>query len=166
MNILQNTIFKIIVKISNTPGAFDYGDSVLYGLKNYIARHSLANDEYFVSEQAFSLFGHHNLSVPLRRSKIGGLKQYFTFEHPIPASVVMKAIKSSGRTSEEIDTFLKVADCVTLVTKEEDRKVATEYKSSMPEGWNHQVDSQFVRYELCGIPIRKEKIAVFGTLIR
>lgn len=71
MDDLQKTIFEIIVKISNTPGAFDHGDSVLYGLKNYIARHSLANDEYFVSEQAFSLFDQHNLSVPLRRNKIG-----------------------------------------------------------------------------------------------
>lgn len=29
MNALQKTIFEIIVKISNTPGAFDYGDSIL-----------------------------------------------------------------------------------------------------------------------------------------
>lgn len=166
MNVLQTIIFNIIVKISNTPGAFDYGDSVLYGLKNYIARHSLANDKYFVSEQAFSLFETHNLSLPLARIRIGGLKQYFTFEHPIPASVVMRAIKSSGKTADEISSFLKTADCVTLITKEEDKKIATEYKSSMPEGWNHHVDSQFVRYELCGIPIRKEKIPVIGALVR
>ena len=166
MNPLQKTIFEIIVSISNTPGAFDHGDSVLYGLKNYIARHSLANDEYFVSEQAFSLFGQHKLTVPLRRSKIGDLKKIFTFEHTIPASVTMWRIASSNKTPEEIAAILKIADCVTLITKEEDQQISSKHKSSMPEGWNHQVDSQFVRYELCGIPIRKEKIPVVGALVR
>lgn len=78
----------------------------------------------------------------------------------------MKAIKASGKTADEISAFLNVADCVTLITKEEDKKIAADYKSSMPEGWNHKVDSQFVRYELCGIPIREEKIRMTGALVR
>lgn len=162
---MQETIFQIIVRIANSPGTFDYGDSVLYGLKNYIARHSLANDTYYVSEKAFSLFDQHKLRLPLMRAKIGNLKTHFTFEHPIPASVVMKHIQSSKRTPREIAAILNVADCVTLITKDEDRQISLRHNSSMPAEWNPGA-SQFARYELCGISLREEKIPVIGRLVR
>jgi len=44
---IQETIFEIIVA-ANIRGDFDHGDSVLYGFKNYITRHSLASDTYYI----------------------------------------------------------------------------------------------------------------------
>lgn len=166
MNDLQRVIFEIIFQIANTPGAFDHGDSVLYGLKNYIARHSLANDTYFVSEKAFAQFPNYSLSLPLRRSKIGNLKKHFTFEHPVPASMVAAQIRDSGRSLEEIDRILNFADCVTLVTKEEDRLIGESFISTMPDGWQYHHGSCFARYEHCAVNLRAEKIPVFGRLVR
>lgn len=166
MNALQNTILEIIFKIANVPGAFDYGDDVLYGLKNYIARHSLANNEYYVSENALASFPQHELLTPLRRNKIGKLKAFFTFEHPVPASLVARQIKNSGRTIEEISKILSVADCVTLVTKEDDRKMSLTHHSKMPEGWVYFTHSSFARYDICEVKICDQKILVFGSLVR
>jgi len=165
MGTMQNTILDIIVAIANTRGTFDHGDSVLYGLKNYIARHSLASDTYYVSEAAYSQFAEHRLTLPLSRSKIGGLKSHFTFEHPVPASVVMKHIRDSDRSREAIASILEIADCVTLITKDEDKTISSLHRSSMPVDWAVG-GSQFARYELCGIPIRTEKIPMVGRLVR
>lgn len=162
---IQETIFEIIVAIANIRGVFDHGDSVLYGLKNYIARHSLANDTYYVSEAAYSQFPEYRLTLPLSRSKIGGLKSYFTFEHPVPASVVMKHIRDSDRSRETIASILEIADCVTLITKDEDKSTSLLHRSSMPVDWAVG-GSQFARYEVCGIPIRTEKIPMVGRLVR
>lgn len=166
MNALQNVIEEIIYRIANTHGAFDHGDSVLYGFKNYIARHSLANDSYFVSENAFADLQSLSIRLPLRRSKIGRLKTQFTFEHPIPVSLVAKQIKESNRSRGEVKRILGYADCVTLVTKAEDRAVGTEFRSSMPDGWSYHLSSCFARYDACGIEIRPEKILVVGSLVR
>ena len=166
MSTLQKVILNIIHCISNTPGAFDHGDSVIYGLRNYVARHSLASDQYYVSEAALAMFEAHKLSVPLRRGKLRKLKAYFTYEHPVPASLVVEQIRLSKRTTEEILSFLTFADCVTLVTKEEDRMLSTAHKSKMPGEWVFGVGSQFARYEHYGIKIHPVKIAVTGRLVR
>lgn len=163
MNELQQTILQIIYKIANTNGFMDYGDDVLYGFKNYIARHSLANDTYFVSESAFAAFPQFKLTLPLHRGKIGKLKSTFTFEHPVPASVTATSIKNSNRTLETISEILSYADCVTLVTKEEDRAM---HRYLMPTDWLFLMSSTFARYELAGIRIRKDKIPMMGRLVR
>lgn len=166
MSELQEVIAEIIFQIASADGAFDHGDSVLYGFKNYIARHSLASDTYFVSDKAFAEFATHGLSLPLRRNKIGNLKAHFTFEHPVPASMVAKQIRNSDRTREEIARILQFADCVTLVTKDEDRLIGESFRSSMPTGWEFHAGSCFARYEHCRVAIRSEKIPVVGSLVR
>lgn len=157
MSSMQDVIEEIICKIASTEGAFDHGDSVLYGLKNYIARHSLANDKYFVSEKAFAEFDRHRLGLPLRRNRIGNLKAYFTFEHPVPASLVAKQIRDSNRSRAEVARILAFADCVTLVTKDEDRLIGQSFRSSMPDGWVYHTGACFARYDQCEVKIRTEK---------
>lgn len=163
MNRLQETILQIIHKIANTEGFADYGDDVLYGFKNYIARHSLASDTYFVSENAFASFPQFSLTLPLARGKISKLKADFTFEHPVPASVTATAIKNSDRSLGAVTAILSFADCVTLVTKEEDRAMHTHL---MPTDWLFLKGSSFARYELAAIRIRTEKIPMKGRLVR
>jgi len=163
MNKLQQTILKIIYKIANTEGFTDFGDDVLYGFKNYIARHSLANETYYVSEDAFAAFPQFKLTLPLHRAKIGKLKSVFTFEHPVPASVTATSIKSSDRTLETISNILSYADCVTLVTKDEDRAM---HRFLMPSDWVFLKSSTFARYEVNEIKIRSEKIPMIGRLVR
>jgi hypothetical protein len=164
MNDLQKVIFNVIVNIANTPDVFKYKNSTLFGLRNYISRYSLGNDKYFVSEKAYSLFDEHKLKLPLLRSKLRKLKKHFTYEHPVPSSVVLKHIKNSNKTADEIKAILQVADCVTLVTKEEDKLVSKDHKSRMPKGWICFEGSNFARYEHCVVKIREEKIPVYGTL--
>ena len=166
MNKLQNIILEIIYKISNTEGVFDFGDDTLYGLKNYIARHSLANDEYYVSERAFSLFREYGFTVPFQRAKLSKLKPYFTYEHPVPVSITAAFIRNSSRTLEEISTILEFADCVTLVTKEEDKHLLELHRHVMPTEWIYLKSSNFARYESAGIKMRKEKIRMKGRLVR
>lgn len=163
MNKLQEIILQIIYKIANTDGFSDHGDDVLYGFKNYIARHSLANDRYFVSEKAFAAFPQFSLAVPLSRAKIGNSKANFTFEHPVPASVTATAIKNSDRSLSSVSAILSFADCVTLVTKEEDRAM---HRCLMPTDWMFLESSIFARYELAGIEIKPEKIKMIGRLVR
>jgi hypothetical protein len=165
MSDLQETILNIIINIANTPKAFDFGNSATFPLRNYISRYSLANDEYYVTEKAFQLFEKHNLTSPMKRSKLKKMKKYFTYEHPVPSSVILKLIKSSNKTPKEIKAILKIADCVTLVTKEEDKQISKLHKSKMPKDWHHLTCSQFARYELCNVKIRKEKISVNGALL-
>lgn len=166
MNQLQTVIFEIIVKIANTPGAFEHGDSVLYGLKNYIARHSLASDHYYVSEGAWAFFKELDLQVPLRRSRVNRLKEVLTFEHPVPSSVVMHAIKSSNRTASKIGLLLDVADCVTLISKDEDRLISKKYKSKMPDGWEFDTGNPFARYDFFNVVRRADRIPMIGSLVR
>ena len=164
MNELQTVIFNIIVNISNTPGAFDHGNSIFNPIRLFISRYSLANDEYYVTENAFALFGEYNLTIPLLRSRLKELKDFFTYEHPVTSSFVLHHIINSNRTREEIRAILNIADCVTIVTKQEDRLISEKHKSKMPQNWNHLTDYQFARYELCNVQIREEKITVFGAL--
>ncbi len=160
MNQLQRVLLDIIYRIANVEDAFEHGDDVLYGLKNYVARHSLANDLYFVSEQAFAELQGVGISLPILRGKVN--KRRFTFEHPVPVHVVAEAIQESGRTRKAIAWILDYADCVTVVTKEEDRRLSRR----MPAQWKYFQSSQFGRYEEVGISIRREKVRMRGAVVR
>jgi len=165
MNKLQNVILEIIYQISNVEGVFDFGNDTLRGLQNYIGRHSLANDQYYVSEDAFASFGEFGLTVPLRRSKLKDLKRYFTYEHPVPKNVVANYIKNSNRTLPEIKKILEFADYVILVTKDEDKKLNQLHRHKMPSDWIYFEGSKLARYESVGIKIRTEKISVTGRIL-
>lgn len=55
MNELQEVIAEIIFEIIKINKVFKFGDSIKYGIKNFIARYSLASDEYFISIKAEEL---------------------------------------------------------------------------------------------------------------
>jgi hypothetical protein len=164
MNELQTVLHEIIYRVSNVPGIFDHADSVVYGLRDYIARYSLANDRYYISEDAFAIYEDHDLPAPLLRGKLQKLKAHFTYDHPVPLSLTLRLIKNSNRTRDDIQRYLSVSDCVALITKEEDKRINALHKCEMPDGWICGLDSQFARYELHGVRLCKEKIPVTGAL--
>ena len=67
MNDLQKNIYKVIVSIIETDGILEkfedkinYGEkkiidnsSIRYGILNYVAKYSLANDSYFVTSKCY-----------------------------------------------------------------------------------------------------------------
>ena len=50
---LQEMMLDIIFKLVNIKNIFKYKGDTLYGVTNYIAKHSLANDKYYISIDAY-----------------------------------------------------------------------------------------------------------------
>lgn len=164
MNELQKVISEIIFEIVNIDKIFKFGDSTKYGIKNYIARYSLASNEYFISIKARELFEKNNISNPLTRSSID--KKIFIYEHAIPANIILENIEKSDRKKETIFNILKISDCVTILTKEEDKILSYKYRSKMPENWSLSTDDVFQRYYDTNIKISEKKWKVKGNLKR
>ena len=164
MNELQTVIFEIIFRIVNVENIFNYGQSTTYGLKNYIARYSLAADQYFISEEALELFKSLQISTPLTRSAIN--KKMFTYEHAIPASYISKLIQQSDLSRESVAELLKLSDCVSIITKEEDKLLAKKYAYKMPEFCEVLNESPFQRYKEVEIKLSELKWSVKGSLKR
>ena len=71
MNDLQKNIYKVIVSIIETDGILEkfedkknYGEkkiidnsSIRYGILNYVAKYSLANNSYFVTSKCYEHLG-------------------------------------------------------------------------------------------------------------
>jgi hypothetical protein len=164
MRSLQEVICEIIYRIANVPNIFDHSNDVLYGLKNYIARHSLASENYFISIDAEELFKQNGFSYPFLRKWLD--KKKFTYEHPIPANIVCKQIQNSDRTIECIRNILTFADCVTIVTKEQDQRLTQAFASRMPDGWTYLTGDKFARYKQIGIVLSNCTIPVVGALVK
>ncbi len=164
MNELQTVIFEIIYRIVNVENVFNYGQSTTYGLKNYIARYSLASDKYFISENALEVFNTLQISEPLTRSAID--KKKFTYEHAIPASYISKLIQQSDKSKDTVARLLKLSDCVTIITKQEDKLLAQKYASKMPNPWVPFTDSPFQRYKETDIRLSEIRWGVKGSLKR
>ena len=164
MNELQITIFEIIYHIINVNNVFSYGQSTTYGLKNYIARYSLAADEYFISVEALEYFQSSNCPNPYTRSAID--KKLFTYEHTIPASYILKLLQQSDKSRASVTKILKLSDCVCIVTKTEDKILAEKYRSTMPDSWKAFRDDPFQRYSESNIKLSNLKWGMKGSLKR
>ena len=85
--------------------------AIRYGYLNYVAKYGLANDEYFISENALQHVNRLNLVKDrglLRGSKSRARK--FTYEHPIPSNVIADEILRSADTKATMIRILKKAD--------------------------------------------------------
>jgi hypothetical protein len=178
LNKLQSIYLNVINAIVNVDGVFDteFGDDIQYGLKNYIAKYSLANDEYWISERAFNILSEMEYKEPFRRSSIYKIKDHekkwgnsykklFIFEHPIPANYMRSWIIQSDRKIESIKNILCKTDFVAILTQEEDNEIAKDLKSSMPKKWQLG-DSPFARYENTQIKIMERKVKMCGAIKR
>lgn len=166
-SLLQEKLFEIIHTLANIPNIFEYGNDVLYGLKNYIARHSLASAQYNMTKEAESLLiddRFRSFDDYFARRSID--KKRFIYEHPIPASVVCRLIKDSDRSIDAVKEILSLADCVTVITKQQDKLLTSQLSSKMPDGWFSIGGDRYSRYKEVGIELSSVKLKVKGALVR
>ena len=167
MKTLKDTLGEIICTLSDVESIFDHKNSTCKGLKNYIARYSLASDQYKISNEAFPLFQkEYGIEDIFTRSRLN--KKLFTYEHSVPVSVVMEEIKKNIGDHHKIKEILKLTDVVTIITKEEDERLNKIHKSSMPPQWDMYKHSPLARYTTTTpiITISKNSIKVKGALHR
>ena len=168
MNKLHKTYLNCIYALVNVDGIFDHGADTQYGLMNYIAKFSLANDEYQISRLARSylkgqepyirnktIFPKNNTSEPERS---------FTFEHPIPSSVIRDLLRESSRSLDDVEKILLQTSYIVVLTQSENKLIKSEYRSKMPRGWVLG-DDPYARY--VDTPIQLDGvIKVRGAIVR
>ena len=147
MNTLQKTYLKIIHTLMNVEGMFDHGAATQYGLLNYIAKFSLANDTYYISKLARSLvIGEEPFlrkkSFP--KSSKTDFERTFTFEHPIPVNQIRNFLLKTDRSMESIRQILVATNYVVILTQSENKAIIL--KTKMPELWEIGEDP-FIRYK-------------------
>jgi len=168
MNKLQKTYLKCIHALVNVDGIFDHGADTQYGLMNFIAKFSLANDEYEISALARSYL---RGEEPFIRNKTAFPKnnknepeRSFTFEHPIPSSVIRNLLRDSDRTYDEVQRILLQTSYIVVMTQSENQSIKSSHKSKMPVGWILGHDP-YARYADTTIKL-DGKIKVRGAIVR
>ena len=161
----QKAILKVITDLAkhDVINSKKFGDDLYYGFRNYVRRYSLANDNYFISISALKYLKARNFKSPFTRSwKAGKFK--IKYEHPVPAKVICKEISRHINTAQMIERILEWTDCVTIITPEEDQKLAGPLRANMPEGWQFFEGDVFHRYLETGIRLSEEKIPMTGAI--
>ena len=147
LSALQETYLKIIHSLMNINGMFDHGAATQYGLLNYIAKYSLANDTYYISKLARSLVDgeepfSRKKSFP-RSSKTDPIRT-FTFEHSIPVNQIRNYLLKTDRSMESIKKILDATNYVVVLTQSENKSI--KLKTKMPDFWEIG-DDPFIRYK-------------------
>ncbi len=158
MNKIQFMILETILSILRTEKIENfYKESVIsYGIRNYVAKYSLAKDKYFVTERSLSHLknaGFLKKGYILRGMK--NRKNGFTYEHPVPSKVICDLIIKEPRNEDYIKHILSITDAITILTTEEDNLLRGKLKSKMPEGWKINEGNIFQRYIDTGICEKK-----------
>ena len=182
MNELQENIFKIIRSIIETEGLQKkFGSNspwkgqkiinhaaIRYGILNYVAKFSLANDTYLITTKCKKNLvnkGLLNKGRLLRGKK--GSKNKFTFEHPVPSNVIADLILEDLNDEKRMEDILLRTNLVTVLTYEEnsllDKNLVT---SKMPNNWSLDTGDFFARYIVSNLEIPTERIEVYGAIAR
>lgn len=155
-------------------------ETIAYGLRNYIAKYSLANDEYFISDKALNLLNLKNLKSIKRCHK---KKLNIKFEHMVPSKVIYDYLldlkSSSNYNKKNLKDILELTSIVTIITKSENdsldsKKDGHSLRAKMPENKKINEDNLFSRYDSVGIRVVKNekendgyhKINVSGAIYR
>ena len=187
MNDLQKYLFeviksmvlnKVLNKEISTPSGkikmINHG-AIRYGFLNYVARFSLANDEYLITKDARDLL--HSKKIINEKGLLRSKKSRendFTYEHPVPSNVIGDLLINNSKSEKVIKEILIKTNKVVVLTNNENAKLSKEkLNSSMPQGWKYENalndDTKFfARYEKAKIEIPKldSKIKVYGALAR
>jgi hypothetical protein len=165
LNALQEAYLKIIHSLVNIDGMFDHGAATQYGLLNYIAKYSLANDTYFISKLARSLvIGEEPFlrkkSFP-KSSKVDPVRT-FTFEHPIPVNQIRNFLLKTDCSMQSISKILDATNYVVVLTQSENKSI--KFKSKMPALWEIG-DDPFIRYKNTKIEL-DGVVKIKGAIVR
>ena len=170
MNQLQSFIFKIIINIFKIDKIEEfYLNSVIrYGILNYVAKYSLAKDNYLITSECFEYLNTKKfISDKGLRRGLKSKKNKFTYEHPIPSNIIADELFKNRNDINKMKKILVWSDIVTIITSREDEILSKKYISKMPNNWKFFNSNKFERYKLCGLenpPINK--IKVFGAVKR
>ena len=163
MNQTQRAIYELIVDCLDNIERNNPGEIIKWVARNLIAKFSLANDYYLITKFTKNQLESSNIDYRKRTNKIK--KNNYTFEHPVPSKVVLNELLKVTKDSDRLE-ILKFADCVVILSGDEDKKLSnSKLKSSMPNGWNY-FDNIFARYETVGIDILKDRIKMIGAIKR
>lgn len=171
MNELQEKIFKVLVSLmSDEDFAASVNHSAIrYGFLNYVAKFSLARDEYYASPAAYALLQSNGFlrSNGLKRGLKSKLNR-FTYEHVIPANVVGRELLKYQNDVAKWRDILLYADHVTILTAPENSFLRGSHWSSMPDDFEFFISDPFSRYIHAGLPRVEELyvVPVFGALRR
>ena len=162
----QKALREWIVKGLEIPAIRKLKGNSSYLLNNMIAKYTLYNDEYSISEKALKRLNSDgiDLNQTYNRKKFYGSEQPYIYEHAIPASVIRKLLCNCKKN--EFENIFNNAGIVALILKEEDKKLnQCGLKSKMPEKWKIGEDPK-ARYQYAGINISNEKLKVKGAVYR
>ncbi len=159
MNKTQKNISELIFAALDIILKSDSGEILKWVTRNLIAKYSLANDHYFTTQTTLSLLNSKGLDIKKRSNK--KKKNEYTFEHPIPAKVVLDELLKV-KTKEERLKILEFSDCVVILSNEENKNLK---RQSMPSAWRY-FDNLYARYEEAGIKVLNEKITMEGAVRR
>lgn len=181
MNELQSNILKVIVSIIETEGIFNkfldkksYGSqriidnsSIRYGILNYVAKYSLANNKYLITSKCLD---HINKLGLVKKGKLRrgskGQKHKFTFEHAVPSNVIADEVISNRGDKNKIREILDKTDLVTVITYEENDLInKAGFNQEMPNNSFVEGD-MFSRYKISGVEVPTRKIEVYGAIAR
>lgn len=171
MNKLQADLADVIWALTSTKNFHKKvrNSAIRYGYLNYVAKYSLAKDQYFISENALRRLNDLNLLTDrglLRGSK--SRARAFTYEHPIPSNVIADEILKHADTKEAMIKILERSDCVTVLTDQENKRLKGSLVGSMPQGWSFFGSSPFERYRAAELPDEQglKTISVYGAVAR
>jgi hypothetical protein len=162
----RESIIKLIdstFKVLNVDELND--ETIAYGIRNYIAKYSLAKNTHLVSEKAYNQIKSDKI---LRSHK---KKFNVKFEHVVPSKVIFDhliKLKADGEyNSSKLRELLELTDIVTIITKEEndllDTKGSNEcLRSKMVDDNIISEETLFSRYEKVGIELLKDSDELDG----
>ena len=126
MNDLQLKIFTVIKAIIQIDNFDEYykDHTIRYGVMNYVAKYSLANDKYLITQRCFDHLNKKQFlnNKGLRRG-LKSKKNGFTYEHPIPSNRISKEIINERNDIKMVERILKWSDHIVVLTKEEDDSI-------------------------------------------
>ena len=181
MNELQENILKVIRSIVQTDGLYKNfstnspwkekkiinHSAIRYGILNYVAKFSLSNDTYLITQKCKKTLIEKGLVTKgklLRNQK--GNKNKFTFEHPVPSNVIADLILLDPNDDEKIKNILLKTNLVTVLTYEENSLLNKRLVANMPNNWSYDSDDFFARYKESTLEIPLERIGVYGAIKR
>ena len=152
MNELQENILKVIRSIVQTDGLYKNfstnspwkekkiinHSAIRYGILNYVAKFSLSNDTYLITQKCKKTLIEKGLVTKgklLRNQK--GNKNKFTFEHPVPSNVIADLILLNPNDDEKIKNILLKTNLVTVLTYEENSLLNKNLVVNMPNNWSY-----------------------------
>ena len=123
MNDLQLKIFTVIKAIIQIDNFDEYykDHTIRYGVMNYVAKYSLANDKYLITNRCLDHLNQNKfLNNKGLRKGLKSRKNGFTYEHPIPSNRISQEIIKERRDIRIVEKILKWSDHIVVLTKEED----------------------------------------------